>query len=83
MGFIAAVIFALILFHHFKPPTVGQHPKPTLDFVSRAHISEAPIPDMAKEAIIGRTITSELQPVPTSVAEVPDADERLRVFDEL
>jgi hypothetical protein len=38
---------------------------------------------MAKEAIIGRTTTSELQPVPTSIAEVPDNDERLRVFDEL
>jgi hypothetical protein len=54
-----------------------------LDFASRARITAAPIPDIAKEAIIGRMDTSELKPALTSVAEVPDDDERLRVFDEL
>jgi hypothetical protein len=73
----------LILFYHFKPIDAAQAPRPTLDFASRAQIAEAPIPDIAKEAIIGRMDTSELKPLTTSVAEVPDDDERLRVFDEL
>lgn len=45
---------------------------------------DAPIPDIAKEAIIGPQVdTADLKPVPTNVANLPADDERLRVFDEL
>jgi hypothetical protein len=45
---------------------------------------DAPIPDIAKEAIIGpSTSRSELKPVPTIAADILGDDERLRVFDEL
>jgi hypothetical protein len=47
------------------------------------HKSQKRLYRTAKEAIIGRMDTSELKPLTTSVAEVPDDDERLRVFDEL
>jgi hypothetical protein len=77
-------MFALILFHQFKPINVAPHPKPALDFASRAQIMDAPIPDIAKEAIIGPQVdTAGLKPVPTNVANLPADDERLRVFDEL
>lgn len=84
LGTIATVMFALILLHQFKPLHVAPHPKPALDFASRAQIMDAPIPDIAKEAIIGPQMDpADLKPVPPDVANVPADDERLRVFDEL
>ncbi|KAF2035681.1 hypothetical protein EK21DRAFT_96343 [Setomelanomma holmii] len=85
LGFITAVIIALILFHHFKPIHASHDPKATLDFASRAQIMEAPIPDIAKEAIIGVSASNtEPKPVLTNVVSSPvEDDKRLRTFDEL
>ncbi|KAF1912375.1 hypothetical protein BDU57DRAFT_532594 [Ampelomyces quisqualis] len=84
LGSIATVMFALILFHQFKPINIAPHPKTALDFASRAQIMEAPIPDIAKEAIIGPQMDpAHLYPVPTCVANLQADDDRLRVFDEL
>jgi hypothetical protein len=84
LGSIAALVFALVLFHQLKLVQVVHHTRPTPDFASRAKIMDAPIPDIAKEAIIGpSTSRSELKPVPTIAADILGDDERLRVFDEL
>lgn len=81
---IAALIFAVILFHHFKPVYVTHDPQPPLDFASRATVMDAPIPDIAKEAIIGHTPTrTEIKPLLRNTAGALDDDERLQVFDEL
>lgn len=81
---IAAAIFALTLFHQFKPIHVTEHSKPTLDFASRAKIMDAPIPDIAKEAIIGSPANTANPSLETSFAQpLLEDDERLRGFDEL
>jgi hypothetical protein len=85
IGSIIAFIFALILFHQFRPLHVDHDQQPTLDFTSREQIMEAQIPDIAKEAIIGLSISSSgPDPALTSVApSSDDGDSRLRIFDEL
>jgi hypothetical protein len=84
LGSVIALVFVLFLSHQFRPVNVAERSKPALDFVSRAQIMEAPIPDIAKEAIIGPTAdASELRPVPTYVAKALEDAEPLRVFDEL
>ncbi|KAH7399452.1 hypothetical protein BKA66DRAFT_406898 [Pyrenochaeta sp. MPI-SDFR-AT-0127] len=81
---IAAVIFALTLFHQFKPINVAEHSKTTLDFASRAKIMDAPIPDIAKEAIMGSSASEATSSLETSFAQpLLEDDERLRGFDEL
>jgi hypothetical protein len=83
-GSIVALIFAAVLFHHFKPVYVARDTQPTLDFASRVAIVDAPIPDMAKEAIIGYTPKSGVKPVPRNTASAVDDDARLRdLFKEL
>ena len=81
---IAVTVLALILFRQFKPIHVTADSKPTLDFVSRAAISDAPIPDMAKKAII-ETPTSSVSSIvePSNAKPLLKDDERLRGFDEL
>jgi len=75
-----------MLFQQIKPthPLIG--PKQMPDFGSRAGILNAPIPDEAKEALIGSSTTEEKSgrqtPVVDSGTDVDD-DPLLRVFDEL
>jgi hypothetical protein len=84
LGSMVALIFATVLFHHFKPVYVTHDTQPTLDFASRVAIVDAPIPDMAKEAIIGHTPKAEIKPVPKNTAGAVDDDARLRdLFKEL
>lgn len=84
MGSIAAVVFALVLFHQLKPIEVTHDDRPATDFATVAKIINAPIPDIAKEAIIGPTSSkSEPEPIPTHAAKSIEDDDRLRVFDEL
>jgi hypothetical protein len=75
----------VVLFHHFKPVYVTHDTQPTLDFASRAAIMDAPIPDIAKEAIIGHTPTwSEIKPIQESTVSALDGDAQLRdLFKEL
>jgi hypothetical protein len=86
LGSIATVVFALILFHFFRPLHVGHHPKTRPAFASRANIMDAPIPDIAKEAIMGTSLhtpSSKLETSPSIEAKVAADDVRLHVFDEL
>ncbi|KAL6711936.1 hypothetical protein ACN47E_002979 [Coniothyrium glycines] len=84
LGSIAALIFALMLFHHFRPTQAPGEIATGLDPASRDAILNAPIPDMAKEDILGLTASSASQPVETSIARLLlQDDERLRKFDEL
>ncbi|KAF1840047.1 uncharacterized protein K460DRAFT_323918 [Cucurbitaria berberidis CBS 394.84] len=84
LGTITALIFALVLFHQFKPIHIPKDQKTSLDFASRAKIMDAPIPDIAKEAIIGSTPKIATSSIETSVANpLLEDDERLRGFDEL
>jgi hypothetical protein len=80
VGFIAAVIFTLILFHPFRPAPVVEEPRTSMDSASKQAILNAPIPAIAKEAIIGperaTASTSDTKPL-------LEDDERLRGFDEL
>ncbi|KAF1837520.1 hypothetical protein BDW02DRAFT_566006 [Decorospora gaudefroyi] len=84
VGFIAALVFALVLFHPSQPADAVEEAKPTRDTAVKEAISNAAIPDIAREAILG-TWSS----VATPIAETSDAkplledDERLRGFDEL
>jgi hypothetical protein len=84
LGSIVALIFAAVLFHHLRPVYVTHDTQPTLDFASRAAIMDAPIPNIAKEAIIGYTPKSEVKPVPRNTAGAVDDDARLQdLFKEL
>jgi hypothetical protein len=84
VGFIAAVIFALVFFHPFRPVHVVEEPKTTMDPASKQAILDAPIPDIAKEAIIGPEPVTASPVVETSNAKpLLEDDERLRGFDEL
>lgn len=81
---IFALVFALVLFHQFKAVHPAEHAHPTLDFASRTAILEAPIPDIAKEAIIGPFTKTISAIIGTSSAQLLlEDDERLRIFDEL
>jgi len=78
-----AVIAALVLFHRFKPIHALEHPHTTSNFASRSAIPDAPIPGIAKDAIIGPSMKTS-NPVPTpSTKSAREEDERLRIFDEL
>jgi hypothetical protein len=86
LGSIAIVIFALILFHQFRPHPLPEHEKPSLDFASRVKIMDGPLPAIAKEAILGPSVyitSSEPDRASTNPARVEGDDQRLRVFDEL
>jgi hypothetical protein len=84
VGFIAAIIFALILFHPFRPAHTIEEPKTTLDRASKQAILDAPIPDIAKEAIIGpETLAPSLMIETSSAKPLLEDDVRLRGFDEL
>ncbi|CAO2656836.1 Nn.00g056390.m01.CDS01 [Neocucurbitaria sp. VM-36] len=81
---IVALILAVILFHQFKPIHVSKDHRSGLDFASRAKIMDAPIPDIAKEAIMGSLTNIANPTIETSVAKpLLEDDERLRRFDEL
>ncbi|KAH9873476.1 hypothetical protein IAQ61_004099 [Plenodomus lingam] len=84
LGAIMAAIIALMFFHQLNPAHGTDHPQPTPDFASRSAILDAPIPDIAKDAIIGpppkpSNPVSEASTQESSLEE----DERLRIFDEL
>ncbi|KAL5121390.1 hypothetical protein ACEQ8H_000858 [Pleosporales sp. CAS-2024a] len=84
LGSLITLIAALILSHQLTPISIDHEPRPLLDSASRAEIMDAPIPDIAKEAIIGSmTEKSQFDPLPTQAAGILGDDERLRVFDEL
>jgi hypothetical protein len=84
IGFIASIIFALVIFYRFRPASATHNPAADLDFASRAHINEADLPEIAKEAMLGTpSCSSRPNPITTNIASVPTEDERLRVFDEL
>ena len=54
------------------------------DFAARAKIMDAPIPDIAKEAIMGFPRSTVTESVETSYARpLLTDDDRLRAFDEL
>lgn len=81
---IATLILVVIIFHQLKPIHVSKGHRTGLDFASRAKISDAPIPDIAKEAIIGSLTNIATPTIETSVASLLlEDDERLRKFDEL
>ncbi|KAH9879332.1 hypothetical protein J1614_002771 [Plenodomus biglobosus] len=83
LGSIIAIIIALIFFHQLKPVYGTEHPHKTLDFASRSAILEAPIPEIAKEAIIGPS-SKPSSPIPEGSPQPSlEEDERLRIFDEL
>jgi hypothetical protein len=75
-----------MLFQQMKPTAHLVGPKLMPDFGSRAEIRNAPIPDVAKEALIESSTTKRNSggqaPVVDSGTGVDD-DPRLRVFDEL
>jgi hypothetical protein len=75
-----------MLFQQIKPTHHLIGPKQMPDFGSRVGIRNAPIPDAAKEALIGSSTTKEKPgrqtPVVDSGTDVDD-DPVLRVFDEL
>jgi hypothetical protein len=84
VGFVAAVILALVLFRPSQPTDHSHEPNHTLDPAIREAILNADIPDIAKEAIIGPSSSTASPRVETPDAQlVLDDDERLRAFDEL
>ncbi|KAG9188316.1 hypothetical protein G6011_02239 [Alternaria panax] len=84
LGFIAAVILALVLFRPSQPTNDVLEPQNTLDPATRDAILNANIPDIAKEAIIGPSTSTVSQVVETVDPQlVLGSDERLRGFDEL
>lgn len=81
---IAALVIALVLFHHLKPVYTAGAARPALDFTSRSAVLEAQIPDIAKEAIIGPHTSSKSASSETTSSQRSLADDkRLRGFDEL
>jgi hypothetical protein len=86
LGFIAAVVSALVIFHQLRPLHLPEHEKLSPNFASRAKIMDAPLPDIAKEVILKSSVdttSSEPQRVRTIPARVEGDDQRLRAFDEL
>jgi hypothetical protein len=86
-GFLATItglVLLAILFQQLRPLHPDHETNPKLSFSERAKILDAPIPDIAKEAImnpIPPDIQTEVR-VEQPVVELED-DERLRVFNEL
>ncbi len=84
VGFIAAVILALVLFRPSQSTDYVHEPNNTLDPATRDAILNADIPDIAKEAIIGPSSSTASPRVETADTElVLEDDGRLRGFDEL
>lgn len=85
LGTIAGVIIFAILFQQLKPTHVTKDPSSAPNFGLRDALVDAPIPEDAKEAIIG-PLTTESSPrveSPPSITRGMDDDNRLRIFDEL
>jgi hypothetical protein len=78
------LILLAIVFQQLKPTPPDPEPNPNLSFSSRAKILDAPIPDIAKEAIMN-PIPPDIRKEETLVKPVIELgdDERLRIFDEL
>jgi hypothetical protein len=84
VGFVAVILFALVLFHPFRPIPVVEAPKTFMDHASKQAMLDAHIPVIAKEAIIGPEPVMVSPIVETSDAKpLLEDDERLRGFDEL
>ncbi|KAF2847897.1 hypothetical protein T440DRAFT_470706 [Plenodomus tracheiphilus IPT5] len=83
LGSIVAVIVALVFFHQLKPIHANEHPHTALDFASRSAVLDAPIPDIAKEAIMRPATRATSSITETSPQPTMEEDERLRIFDEL
>ncbi|KAF2705218.1 hypothetical protein K504DRAFT_471730 [Pleomassaria siparia CBS 279.74] len=87
LGSIAGLMLVAILVHQLKPTSV---PKKHLDFSSRDDILNAPIPEVAKEALMKTATTKSKSksksrketPVSRAVKDIKD-DDGLRIFDEL
>lgn len=84
LGFLFALIVAFILFHHLKPMPDAEDAGAVLDPESRTAILNAPIPEIAKEDILGLGMkpVSPIVGTPT-VRPLLEDDDRLRRFDEL
>ncbi|KAL5379788.1 hypothetical protein DPSP01_008258 [Paraphaeosphaeria sporulosa] len=88
IGALLSLVLLSILFQQLRPVHPDTGHTHALDFASREQILNAPIPDMAKEAIMRPNKAKEQLDVriesPSARAEagVPE-DDRLRVFDEL
>jgi hypothetical protein len=75
-------MIVVTLFQKLKPEPKSSS---SLDFTSREHIWEAPIPGDPKEILLELTHTSTSKmeaPIPKSAAALEE-DKRLRIFDEL
>ncbi|KAF1959081.1 hypothetical protein CC80DRAFT_440307 [Byssothecium circinans] len=86
IGTVALVILLAIVFQQFKP-LHANHPHKALNFISREETPDAPISDIAKEAVFSSSSTTPGVRIETptqsqSLTEL-GIDERFRVFDEL
>lgn len=89
IGAILGLVMLSIVFQQLRPVHPDTGHTPALDFVSREQILNAPIPDIAKEAIMRPNKDKEpldvriQSPSAKASAGLPDTDHRLRAFDEL
>jgi hypothetical protein len=85
VGTIAAFIFILVVFRPFSPTHIADENKTALDPASRDAILDAPIPNIAKEAILAPPSSSTASSVVDTSSAKPllEDDARLRGFDEL
>jgi hypothetical protein len=88
IGALLGLVLLSMLFQQLRPvrPDTG-HP-PTLGFTSRKQILNAPIPDMAKEALMRPNKATEqldvrIESPSARVSAGLEDDNRLRAFDEL
>ncbi|KAF2682666.1 hypothetical protein K458DRAFT_341384 [Lentithecium fluviatile CBS 122367] len=83
-GTIIGLILLAILFQQLKPVHPDLEPNVGLDFSFRAKLLDAPIPDIAKEAIMSpATPNIRIQTPPVKPTTKLEDDHRLRIFDEL
>ena len=84
LGTITGMLLIAILFQQLRPLHPDHDIDRGLSFSSRADILNAPIPDIAKEAILN-PIPPDIRKEVRTVQSVPvlEDDERLRIFDEL
>ncbi|KAJ4288134.1 hypothetical protein N0V90_012151 [Kalmusia sp. IMI 367209] len=87
IGAFLGLIVLSILFQQLRPVHLHSEHKPALDFSSRDQIANAPIPDMAKEAIMSHMkppldVRIEPPAMKPSASKLVD-DHRIRAFDEL